>query len=163
MTKSEEPPMKLHTIATMVLVTLLVTAGAATAAPGNAPENPEADDADHESNDATENEPEPDENASDNATAAIDENVGALEDTAPDPDLPENASENASAAIDQAGESNENAAVTDGDVSAANAQGPGESLPEQMPDHVTDLHDLIRQFADGDLDGPLGHAISSLR
>lgn len=41
-------------------------------------------------------------------------------------------------------------------------QGPPTSLPEQVPDHVSRIHDLIRQFIDGSLDGNLGDAISGV-
>ncbi|MDG5777502.1 hypothetical protein VB773_13465 [Haloarculaceae archaeon H-GB2-1] len=42
------------------------------------------------------------------------------------------------------------------------AQGPPVSMPEQVPDHVGEIHQQIRDFLAGDLDGSLGDAISGL-
>lgn len=36
------------------------------------------------------------------------------------------------------------------------------ALPDQVPDHVSQVRALIRQFRDGSLDGPLGEAISAV-
>lgn len=131
--------MKLSKLAAIAIAVLLVTAGAAVAAPGNAPDNAgEADDA-----------PDPG-----------DDDRGD--------DLAENASDdtdrdaNSSAADDRPGDRDENAAASDGDASAANAQGPAEDLPAHVPSHVAEIHDLIRQFIANDLDGNLGEAVSSV-
>lgn len=99
--------MKLSTLIPIALVALLVTAGAAAAMPGNAPDHAGAND--HEQ-------------ASDHAP----------DDTA-----------------------------DDGDAGNAHAQGPPEDLPEQVPDFVRQIHDAIRQFLSGGLDGILGDAVSS--
>ena len=63
----------------------------------------------------------------------------------------------------------------DGDDPADNADGAGQQrnanqeqhgppvdLPSQVPDHVAQIHDLIRQFLNEDLDGSLGKAISGV-
>lgn len=51
-----------------------------------------------------------------------------------------------------------------GNTSARDEQvnGPGQSLPEQVPDHVAALHDTIRQFLFGDLAGHLGAALNDV-
>jgi hypothetical protein len=33
-------------------------------------------------------------------------------------------------------------------------------MPAGVPDHVAEIHDTIRTFLSGDLDGPLGPAVS---
>ena len=53
----------------------------------------------------------------------------------------------------------ENDFAVDGDASAANAQGPNENLPEQVPAHVAQSHDRIRQFLDGSFDASPGVGI----
>lgn len=52
----------------------------------------------------------------------------------------------------------ENAAA--GAANAPDDRGPHVDLPERVPDHVPQLHDLIRRFLSGDLDGSLGGAVS---
>ena len=50
------------------------------------------------------------------------------------------------------------------DENASNAEdrrGPPTDMPEQVPDHVSQIHDLIHQFLDGDID-TLGEQISEL-
>lgn len=42
------------------------------------------------------------------------------------------------------------------------SQGPPTDMPEQVPDHVSQIHDLVGQFLSGDLDGSLGDAISDV-
>ena len=39
-------------------------------------------------------------------------------------------------------------------------RGPPADLPAQVPDHVSEIHDLIGSFLGGDLDGSLGDAVS---
>jgi hypothetical protein len=46
------------------------------------------------------------------------------------------------------------------DDAAADGQGPPADLPAQVPDHVTQIHDLIRSFVGGDGDGSLGDSVS---
>jgi hypothetical protein len=132
--------MKLHTVAAITLVALVAMAGVALAAPGNAPADPGADDSAHgNSDDAREDDPTENEAANDVSR-----------------------SENASAAEDRGVERSENESAADGNVSAANAQGPGEDLPEQIPDHVSQIHDLIRQHLGSTFDGSLGDLISGV-
>lgn len=45
---------------------------------------------------------------------------------------------------------------------AAGQQGPPVDLPSQVPDFVSDIHDLIRQHVSGTLDGILGHQVSDV-
>lgn len=40
--------------------------------------------------------------------------------------------------------------------------GPNAELPEQVPDHVSAIHDRISSFLDGTLEGSLGDAISEV-
>ena len=47
-------------------------------------------------------------------------------------------------------------------AAAADKRGPPTDMPSQVPDHVATIHDLIRQFVGGDLDGSLGEAISDV-
>lgn len=58
---------------------------------------------------------------------------------------------------------NEHAAsAPHGKADSDHVQGPPIDLPEQVPDHVAQIHDLIRQFIDGTLEGSLGEAVSSV-
>lgn len=41
----------------------------------------------------------------------------------------------------------------------AERAGPPVDMPSQVPDHVSEIHALIGQFVEGDLDGSLGDAI----
>lgn len=64
----------------------------------------------------------------------------------------ENADENAT----DAGEQAEAAQAADGE------RGPPMDLPDQVPDFVSQIHDLIRQHVSGSLDGILGHQVSDV-
>ena len=140
--------MNLHTFAAVVLAALLVSAGAAVAAPGNAPVDAGS-------------------NASDEARGADAGNAGGTGNGA---DRGENASangedhrQNASANGAAAGERGGNASISDAaDVSAADARGPPVSMPDEVPEHVSAIHDTIREFLAGGLDGSLGEAIRGL-
>lgn len=115
--------MKLHEIGAIAIVVLLITAGAAAAAPGNAPD------------DAGEGTVPP--------FAGNDVDDRAQNDT------------DAKAPADEARENGM-------EERHEPAQGPPTALPEQVPDHVSQIHDLIRQFIDGSRDGNLGDAISGV-
>lgn len=108
--------MKLKLIAVIATVALLVTTGAALAAPGNAPD--------------------------DAGAATVDDGTSADEAAENGSAAAENRDENGSAAADE------------------HAQGPPDNLPEPVPDHVGQIHDLVRQFLNGSLEGSLGEAIS---
>lgn len=41
-------------------------------------------------------------------------------------------------------------------------RGPPADLPDQVPDFVGDIHDLVRQHVSGSLDGILGHQVSDV-
>lgn len=113
--------MKLRTIATIALVTLLVAAGTAAALPGNAPEHAQApDDASNGADDAADLDDDTNETATDETEAA-----GPTERS------------------DRAG-------------------GPPESLPAQVPEHVGEIHDAIRSFLDGSMDGSLGETLQNI-
>lgn len=45
---------------------------------------------------------------------------------------------------------------------ASEQYGPSNDLPGPVPDHVTELHETIRSFLDGQPDRPLGHALGDL-
>ena len=45
---------------------------------------------------------------------------------------------------------------------AGKAEGPPVDMPAQVPDHVTRIHETIRSFLAGDVDGSLGDAISDI-
>lgn len=125
--------MKLHKLASIGLAALLLTAGAAMAMPGDAP--------DHSNSDASD--------AADEHADERDENATAAEDDDVDADETEEA------------EMSENESAEDRDANAADA-GPPTDMPEQVPDHVSQIHDLIRQFLNGDGDGSLGDQISDV-
>lgn len=75
---------------------------------------------------------------------------------------PVDAGANANDAADSAGG---NADARDGSPAGASEQadrGPPVDLPEQVPDHVSRIHDLIRKHLSGDLAGSLGEAISDV-
>lgn len=146
--------MNVSKLAALALVAVLVTAGAAAAMPGNAPDHSGA--ADHEQ-------------ASDHpsveaADAGDDRADGAGDDEAAD------ASEiNDGNATDASDDGTENAATAAGGNAQAagpaqarsdEARGPPTDLPQRVPDHVAQIHQLILDFLSGDLDGNLGPSIS---
>lgn len=119
---------------------LLVTVGTVAAAPGNAPVDVGADDQYDDHADAA------DENAADapEDDDAANESDDRRPDDAPEDDHAENAD---GAAPDAAAEN-------------ADRRGPPADLPAQVPDHVAEIHDLIRSFLGGDDDGSLGESVS---
>jgi hypothetical protein len=122
---------------------LLVTVGTVAAAPGNAPVDVGADDQydDH----------------AEQAEANGDAHNASDGDGQP-ADVPaEDADGNATDGADTGAENRDGAA--DG-AANADGQGPPADLPAQVPDHVTQIHDLIRSFVGGDGDGSLGDAVS---
>lgn len=56
----------------------------------------------------------------------------------------------------------ESASAAGSDAAPADEREPDGVLPEQVPDHVGRIHDLIRQFLRGELDGSLGEAVSGV-
>lgn len=128
--------MKRTTIAVVALAVLLIGAGAAAAAPGNAPDaaGDQAQADDHRQDDDR----RPDDAG--NASVSDDES-----------DAASNASDASAGASD--------AAPADRPDSAS---GPPAELPEHVPDFVSEIHDLIRQHLGGDLDGNLGEAIAEV-
>jgi hypothetical protein len=87
--------------------------------------------------------------------------VGANDDAA------DNADERADAAdADERADDDANDTDRAGGPDAAPVEqgdrGPPVSLPEQVPDHVSQIHDTVRQFLSGDLSGSLGDAISDV-
>jgi hypothetical protein len=57
-----------------------------------------------------------------------------------------------------------NASAADDDRAASEAAnaGPPTDVPEQVPDHVVAIHELIQQHIDGVLEGDLGAAVSNV-
>lgn len=109
--------MNVSKLIVIALAALLVTAGAAVAAPGQSPDNPGADAAD---------EHRPDEAGADAAA---------------------NASNNAT---DVDVERDENA-----------SDAPPVEMPEPVPDHASEIHQLIRDYLNGDLGNTtLGETVS---
>lgn len=124
--------MNLSKLAAIALAALLVTAGAAAATPGNAPDHSGADE--HEQ--ASEHQPD----TTDNST---------------------NADENATRVDEDAADMRENSEASSNQRADA-AQGPPTDMPGQVPDHVVEIHRLILNFLSGDLDGPLGPSVSDV-
>lgn len=143
--------MKLPRIAAVALVVLLVTAGAATAAPSFGSLDTSA--VSNHGDEHGENE-----SASADNDVEQGENTDADADNDADADSAADRGENAAA---NAADRGENAKAANGDASAANAQGPGGNLPEQVPDHVREIHATINQYLDGAIDN-LGKAISDI-
>ncbi|WP_336036288.1 hypothetical protein [Halobacterium yunchengense] len=82
----------------------------------------------------------------------------------PDANAPDDAggsdadtAENQSTSEDADG-SDENANADENDEAA---RGPPSELPDQVPDHVSEVHDRIGSYLDGEIDN-LGHALSDL-
>ena len=112
--------MNVSKLAALVLVALLVTAGAAAAVPATATDHSGA--ADHEQ-------------ASDHRS--------------------DEAADGAAVAAEGGAE-----AVGLAHPRSDDTRGPPTDLPEQVPDHVTRIHQLILDFLSGDLDGNLGPSVS---
>ena len=126
--------MKVRTITVIAIATMLATTGAVVAAPGNAPNLP---DNAHDMNDTEQND-----DSSKNATVVeeMNEKTTGREDS------------------DRA----VGAGASGADVRAENSQGPPTDLPAQVPEHVGQIHDLIRQFLNDDVGESLGNAISDV-
>ena len=127
--------MNVHKLIAVALVALLITAGAAAATPGASPTNDGTQTAD---------EHQPDEAGDDAADADetdADENETDVEDAAA-----------AEAEDDESEERDENA-----------SEAPPTDMPEPVPDHVSTIHELIRDKLNGDLGNTtLGEAISDV-
>lgn len=124
----------------VAVAALLVTVGTVAAAPGNAPVDVGADDQyDDHAEQAEENADAHDASDGDGQPADV-----------PADDADGNATDGAEDRDD---------AAADG-AANADGQGPPADLPAQVPDHVTQIHDLIRSFVGGDGDGSLGGSVS---
>ena len=155
--------MTLTKLTAVLLVVLLVATGVTAALPGNAPADSNASDAgDH-----------PADEAGDTPAEHADDGLNQLD----------HARENDDAAVrgptmdadgDVDSSAADNASEVPGDVpqsvvperapagADASAQGPPVDLPAQVPDFVSELHQLIRDVHSGDLTGSLGDAFSSV-
>ena len=94
------------------------------------------------------------------AVAAAPGSGNAPDDAGPN----ENANDAATDDADgDSAESTDNADASDeGNASAADEQrGPPADMPEQVPDHVGEIHSLINQFIDGSV-SDLGSAVSDV-
>lgn len=160
--------MKLHTIASVVVAVLVVGAGAAIAAPGQAPDDAGADASEHsnasESDHAADapNASETGENESSDGMTSQDDAASTAGDDAGTDDNASTTGEDASAAGGDMGDVTSANASDTGETNASEGQGPDATLPEQVPDHVSQVHDLINQFLSGDLGGTLGDAVSGV-
>lgn len=92
----------------------------------------------------------PADGAAENATDAHGENT---------PDDPGN--ETGDARADRAGDSEERAGDAGDRAGDADSVGPSDGLPEQVPDHVGEIHDRIDSFLNGSIDD-LGESLSEL-
>lgn len=139
--------MKLTKVVAIGLAALLLTAGAAAAMPGNAPVDAGANDSEQAPNHVDQTE---------DSDEATDESANATEiDDAP-------ANESVANASDETDGVDNAERAPPAEQRSENAQGPPTDMPEQVPDFVTDVHDLINQHLFGDLDGNLGEQISDV-
>lgn len=139
--------MKRTTFAVIAVIALVLTAGAAAAMPGSAPDDAAADDAQDQNSDSA-----------DSASANGDDTRDEKAEEASDNRSEDAWDDDRAAAADDA-----RANATSGvEKRSANAQGPAVDLPAQVPDHVQRIHDLIGQFLDGEGDGSLGEQISGV-
>ena len=122
--------MNLTKLTAIALAVLTLTAGAAAAMPGNAPDQAGSNTAEQASDHGQHDE------AADGNETAVDAEESADEADADDADRHRNANRE--------------------------RRGPPVELPNQVPEHVTQIHDLIRQFLNGDLDASPGRAISGV-
>ena len=100
-----------------------------------------------------------------NAPVDIDTGADSPEDYAENE--PQHATDHDDRSEPAATERSENGAATDerngnSATDERNGQGPTADLPEQVPDHVSAIHDRISSFLDGDLETSLGDAISEV-
>jgi len=63
---------------------------------------------------------------------------------------------------DEREDRSENGAAAGGAADERNGQGPAVDLPDQVPDHVSEIHDRISSFLNGNLEGTLGDAVSAV-
>ena len=120
----------------VVFAALLVTVGTVAAAPGNAP-------VDVGTNDQYDDHAE---RGEENAAGAHGATGGRPANASAD-DAAENADDGPTGAANA-------------DASNADRRGPPASLPAQVPDHASRIHDLVGSFLSGALDGALGDAVS---
>ncbi|ELY50017.1 hypothetical protein C494_06535 [Natronorubrum bangense JCM 10635] len=94
-----------------------------------------------------------------NAPVSVDADADSADDS-----QAEYANEHAADA-ENANERDANNANEAADNSAAderNGQGPNVDLPDQVPDHVSAIHERISSFLSGALESPLGDAVSEV-
>ena len=139
MDRVEVPHMNVKSIAVVAVIALVLSTGAVAAMPGSSPDH--AADGENGSEGANDG---ADGNASDRASDAN--------------DRASDANDRASDAQDRAS----NASAVGPEHRSANAQGPVVDLPEQVPDHVAEIHALIGQFLDGDGEKSLGEMVSGV-
>jgi hypothetical protein len=141
--------MKLKLTAVAVAL-MLVATGAVAAMPGNAPDSAQADD--HAN--ADDHAPDDAEDADDGSADTMNES----ESDADDMDANESESGDAGPPADVPGAS-DSANASDASVDA----GPPVDMPSQVPDFVTQIHEVINQHVNGDLPGSdLGAQLSDL-
>lgn len=130
--------MNARTLIAIALVALVSTAGVAIAAPpdgvgsGNAPDDVPRDD------------------HADDGAANADDGMNNADENASDDE-----------AADAADEADDGAAAAQQGSADRAERGPPADLPEPVPDRVSQIHDLIRQYLDGGIDD-LGERISAV-
>jgi hypothetical protein len=123
--------MKSRTVIAAVLAALVLSTGTAAALPGNAPDG--VGQADEHAQD--EHAEETAENADDAADNASGESEEAMNES------------------ESEGERGPPSMAEDARPEDAGSQGPPTDMPEQVPDHVTQIHETINQFLGGDSRG----------
>jgi len=76
-----------------------------------------------------------------------------------DPAVGQNSEDNESERPEKAGRPE---SVGSAGADAQAQRGPPVDLPSQVPDHVQQIHSLVRQFIDGAMEGPLGPEVSDV-
>lgn len=120
------------TLIAAVFAVLIVATGFVAAAPGNAPVSVDAD-----------------------ADSADDSQAEYANEHAAD-------AENANEHADERDANNANEAADNSAADERNGQGPNVDLPDQVPDHVSAIHERISSFLSGALESPLGDAVSEV-
>ena len=102
----------------------------------------------------------PADQANDTAMDAYEQSDADDGDSAAD-ESADNADERADNADERADNAEEHAANANERANSSDSIGPSDGLPEQVPDHVSNIHETIESFLDGTL-GSLGEALSDL-
>lgn len=167
--------MTLTKLTGVLLAVLLVATGVTAALPGNAPADSHAGEAgDHPAEEA---QSAPDEHADDSLNRSDDaradddvavkgptvDGAGSDVDTSAADEAPEVPGDVPQVELPEAAQGNGPGAADRGANATDNGTAmPPVDMPEQVPDFVSEIHQLIRDFHAGDLAGSLGEAISDV-